>query len=76
MNQFLLMCTDSTRNTRDLLSKLKSSDKWTLTLDAGNTPLVSPCASFRINSALSREEIEKELFIMFQENLFMVSSAL
>lgn len=69
MNQFLLICTNPDKNANDLLKKLKTCDKWELTLDAGNIAPGSS-ASYRINTNLSHRDVEAELSKIFQEPLF------
>lgn len=73
MNQFLLFCKDQSKSANDLLLKLSSSDKWTLTTDAGNI-VPDNIGSFRIESSCTMEEISKELYDLFNENIFIVGS--
>lgn len=73
MNQFLLVCSDQNENAEMLLSKLRTSNKWELTLDAANIAPGSSSDTFRIKSNFSLAEVESELFSLFKKDLFMVA---
>lgn len=69
MNNFMLICTDPTKNSDELLSKLKTNPNWELTLDAGNV-VPGSAPSFRIDTNLSHGEVLAALTKLFQEPLF------
>lgn len=72
MKYFLLICTNPNENADELLSKLKTSDKWELTLDAGNI-VPGYSATFRINTNLSYGDVEAELIRLSLKPMFLIS---